>query len=119
MAYLNANHPGLAYGDGYMQGAGSMGQFVKAVGDDTFSVNTDPAVPSVGILMKDYADGEMPGIWCNGGVYETDQFSGAVNPNELLKIDSGGKLVGGATTANAVAQAISVSGGILKFKLLV
>ena len=119
MAYLNANHPGLAYGDGYMQGAGAMGQFVKAVGNDVFAVNTDPAVPSVGVLMKDYVDGEMPAFWCNGGVYETDVFSGTINANELLKIDGTGKLVGGATTANAVAQAISVSGGILKFKLLV
>lgn len=119
MAYLNANHPGLAYGDGFLQGAGSMGQFVKAVGDDAFAVNTDPATPSFGVLMKDYADGEMPAVWCNGGVYETDVFSGAITPNELLKIDGAGKLVGGGTSANAVAQAISVSGGILKFKLLV
>ena len=119
MAYLNANHSGLAYGDGYMQGAGGMGQFVKAVGNDTFAVNTDPAVPSTGVLMKDYVDGEMPTFWCNGGVYETDVFSGAINPNELLKIDGTGKLVGGGTSANAVAQAISVAGGLLKFKLLV
>jgi len=119
MAYLNANHPGLAYGDGYMQGAGSMGQFVKAVGDDTFAVNTDPAVPSFGVLMKDYADGDMPGIWCNGGVYETDAFSGTPASNELLKIDGNGNLVGGGVAADAVAQAISVSGGILKFKLLI
>jgi hypothetical protein len=119
MAYLNANHPGIAYGDGYMQGAGSMGQFVKAVGDDTFAVNTDAGTQSFGMLMKDYADGEMPALWCNGGVYETDQFSGAVNPNELLKIDATGRLVGGATNTNRVAQAISVSGGILKFKLLI
>jgi len=96
-----------------------MGQFVKAVGDDTFEVNTDAGTRSFGLLMKDYADGEMPGIWCGGGVYETDQFSGAINVNELLKIDNTGRLVGGATNNNKVAQAISVSGGILKFKLLV
>jgi len=118
MAYLNANHPGLAYGDGYMQGAGSMGQFVKAVGDDTFAVNTDPAVQSVGVLMKDYADGEMPAFWCCGGVYETDQFSGTITPNGMLQIDANGKLTP-ATTGLKVAQAISVSGGVLKFKLLV
>jgi len=119
MAYLNASHPGLAYGDGYMQGSGSLGQFVKLVGDDTFAVNTTAADPSFGILMKDYADGEMPGIWCCGGVYETDQFSGAISPDELLEIDGDGKLTGGATATSRVAQAISVSGGILKFKLLV
>ena len=119
MGYLNANHPGLAYGDGFMQGSGKLGQFVKIVGDDTFAVNTVADDPSFGILMRDYADGEMPGIWCCGGVYETDQFSGTVNPNDLLKIDAEGKLTGGATAANKVAQAVSVSGGILKFKLLV
>jgi hypothetical protein len=119
MAYFNASHPGLAYGDGVMQGAGGQGKFVKLIGNDTFAVNTDPAVPSFGILMKDYVDGDLPGIWCCGGVYETDVFTGTINPNELLKIDGSGKLIGGATAANAVAQAVSVSGGLLKFKLLV
>lgn len=119
MAYFNACHPGLAYGDGFMQGAGKMGQFVKLVGDDTFAVNTAAGDPSFGILMRDYEDGEMPGVWCCGGVYETDQYSGAVNPDDLLKIDADGKLTGGATATNRVAQAVSVSGGILKFKLLV
>ena len=119
MAYFNACHPGLAYGDGVMQGAGATGQFVKLTGNDTFAVNTDPAVPSFGVLMKDYVDGDLPGIWCNGGVYETDVFTGVITPNERLNIDGSGKLVGGGTNANAVAQAISVSGGLLKFKLLV
>ncbi|HPI76369.1 MAG TPA: hypothetical protein PLK80_06505 [bacterium] len=119
MGYLNANHPGLAYGDGYMQGAGSMGQFVKAVGDNTFAVNTDAGVQCVGMLRKDYVDGEMPAFWCCGGVYETDVFSGAITPNELLRIDANGKLTGGGNNNNKVAQALSVSGGILKFKLLI
>jgi len=118
MAYLNACHPGLAYGDGFMQGAGSLGQFVKLVGDDTFEVNTDGTVRSFGVLMKDYADGEMPGVWCCGGVYETDQYSGSINPNDMLEIDADGKLTP-VTNKIEVAQAISVSGGILKFKLLV
>lgn len=118
MAYLNASHPGLAYGDGYMQGSGSMGQFVKLVGDDIFAVNTVADDQSFGILMKDYADGEMPGIWCGGGVYETDQFSGAINPDDMLEIDANGKLTL-YTNKITVAQAVSVSGGILKFKLLV
>lgn len=120
MAYLNGSHPGLAYGDGTMQGAGAMGQFVKAVGNDIFAVNTSSTVKSFGILRKDYADGEMPGVWCCGGVFETDQFGGEIAVNGLLMVGDAGKLV--ALTGEGaipVAQAISVSGGILKFKLLI
>ena len=34
MSFLNADHPGLAYGDGYMSGAGTLGQIVKVAGND-------------------------------------------------------------------------------------
>lgn len=67
MAYLTPNHQGLCYGDGYMTGAGSLGQVVRLVGHDHFSVNTDPTLKSFGLLAKDYTDGQMPGIYCNGG----------------------------------------------------
>lgn len=72
MAFMNPCHRGLAYGDGYMQGDGAKGQVVKIAGSDLFAVNDDPTVPSFGILIKDYKAGDMPGINCNGGVYETD-----------------------------------------------
>jgi hypothetical protein len=30
---------------------------------------SDPELRYFGILIKDYAGGEMPGIYCNGGIY--------------------------------------------------
>lgn len=120
MSYLNPNHRGLAYGDGYMQGAGSCGQFVKLVGNDLFAVNTNPAVKSFGVLVKDYKNGEMPGIFCMGGVYETDVFEGTINANDELKVSTSGKLTAGVTEGDVVvAKAISVSSGTLKFRLLI
>ncbi len=117
--FINANHRGLAYGDGHMQGDGQLGRFVKLVGDDLFAVNTDPTTASFGVLIKDYTDGEMPGIYCQGGVYETDVFEGAVSAGGELGIDATGVLTAATEGAEVVAQAISVSGGVLKFRLLI
>ena len=120
MAFLNPNHRGLAYGDGYMQGDGQLGQVVKIVGNDLFGVNTDPTAKSFGILIKGYKNGEMPGIFCMGGVYETDVFEGNISPNDDLKVSANGKLTAGVGAGDeVVARAISVSSGILKFRLLV
>lgn len=120
MPFLNPNHRGLAYGDGYMQGAGSCCQVVKLVGNDLFAVNTDPTAKSFGILIKDYKNGEMPGIFCMGGVYETDVFEGNINPNDDLKVSATGKLTAGMQAGDQiVARAISLSGGTLKFRLLI
>jgi len=120
MAFLNADHPGLAYGDGYMSGAGALGQVVKVAGDDLFAVNNDPAVKSFGILRKDYADGKMPGIWFRGGVYTTDVFESTVNAGDQLKVSANSKLTAGVEAGDEViAEAISVAGGVLKFKLLI
>ncbi len=120
MAFINAAHRGLAYGDGYMQGDGELGQLVKVAGNDLFAVNTDPTVPSFGILIKRYKGGEMPGIYCMGGVYETDVFDGNVQAGDFLKASANGKLTAGVGEGDvAVGQAISVSGGTLKFRLIV
>ncbi len=118
--FLNPNHRGLAYGDGYMQGDGQLGQLVKIAGNDLFAVNADPAVRSFGILVKDYKSGEMPGIFCQGGVYETDVFEGQIAPGADLKVSANGKLTAGVQAGEQiVARAISVAGGTLKFLLLV
>ena len=63
MSFINPCHRSLAYGDGHIQGDGQLGQVVRVVGDDLFAVNTDPTKRSFGILIKDYAGGEMPGIY--------------------------------------------------------
>ena len=103
-----------------MQGAGSCGQVVKLVGNDLFAVNTDPTAKSFGILIKDYKAGDMPGIFCMGGVYETDVFEGTINADDDLKVSASGKLTAGVAAGDeVVAKAISVSSGTLKFRLLI
>lgn len=120
MSFLNPNHRGLAYGDGYLQGAGSCGQFVKLVGNDLFAVNTDPQTKSFGTLANDYKAGDMPGIFCMGGVYETDVYEGTINANDDLKVSANGKLTSGVAEGDeVVARAISMSAGTLKFRLLI
>ncbi len=117
--FINADHPiGCSYSDGYLQGDGALGQVVKIVGDDLFAVNTDPAAKSFGLLKKDYANGDMPGIYCGGGIYTTDVFSGAIAAGDDLMVGADGKLAKLATPGIdlKVAEAISVSGGVLKFK---
>jgi len=119
MAFLNADHPGLAYGDGTMSGAGTLGQVVKVAGNDLFAVNTDPTARSFGILRKGYADGKMPGIWCRGGIYTTDVFEGTIEAGDPLAVSAAGVLTADVGEgALVIAEAISVSGGVLKFKLL-
>lgn len=118
MAIINSCHHGLAYGDGYMQGDGQMGQVVRLVGNDLFTVNTDSETPSFGILIKDYKGGDMPGIYCDGGVYETDSHEGSINPGDELMVSANGYLTNGVgNNDQVIATAISVSGGVLKFKM--
>ena len=121
MPFINPCHRGLAYGDGHIQGEGALGQVVAITGNDLFAVNTDPSVQSFGVLIKDYASGDMPGIYCMGGVYETDVFEGTINAGDDLKVSANGKLTGGVIAEGelVVARAISVAGGTLKFRLLV
>ncbi|MBI5789193.1 MAG: hypothetical protein HZA78_10100 [Candidatus Schekmanbacteria bacterium] len=118
--FLNADHPnGMSYGDGYLQGDGSLGQVVKIAGDDLFAVNTDPAARSFGLLMKDYKSGDMPGIYCGGGIYTTDVFTGAIVAGDALMVGVDGKLTKQTGVNPQIGAAISVSGGVLKFKLLI
>ena len=119
MSFINGDHPGLAYGDGYMAGAGAKGQVVKVDDNDKFAVNIDPAARSFGILRNDYEDGKMPGIWCNGGIYTTDVFEGTITAGDALCVSVNGKLIAVAGSEIVIAEAISVNGGVLKFKLLI
>jgi hypothetical protein len=90
------------------------------VGNDLFAVNIDPTVKSFGVLIKDYKAGEMPGIFCMGGVYETDVFEGTINAGDDLKVSENGKLIAGVQAGEEiVARAISISSGTLKFRLLI
>jgi len=122
MPFLDVKHDtGIAYGDGYIQGGGVSGQVMRIVGDDLFAVADDPTEPAFGVLYADVKDGEMPTIYTDGGVYETDNFTGNLQANDLLKVHAdNGNLTNGVQAGDVVvAQAISVSGGVLKFRLLV
>ena len=120
--YLDVKHDtGIAYGDGFAQGDAVCGSVMKLVGDDLFAVADDPTEPAFGILLKDVKSGEMPTIYTGGGVYETDNFTGTIHADERLKAHATNhNLTNGAQPGDfIVAQAISMSGGVLKFKLLV
>ncbi len=121
MSFLNADHPaGIAYGDGYMQGDGALGQVLEIACDDLFAVNIVSTNRSFGLLMKDYSNGAMPGIFCGGGIYTTDVFTGAVSAGDELMVGGDGKLTTRASNNDVlIGEAISVSDGILKFKLLI
>ncbi len=120
MAFINPCHRGLAYGDGYMQADGQLGQVVSAVGNDLFAANINPRDPSFGILIKDYKAGDMPGIYCDGGVYETDAYEGTISAGEELRVSPNGFLTNGVgNNDKVVAQAISVQDNVLKFRLLI
>ena len=123
MAYfVDVKHDtGIAYGDGYAQGDAVCGSVMKIVGNDLFAVADDPTEPAFGILFKDVKAGDMPTIYIGGGVYETDNFTGPIAADDLLKVhpDNHNLTAGIAEGERAVAQAISADGGVLKFRLLV
>ena len=60
-------------------------------------------------------------IWMNGGIYETDKFTAGVAAGDDLMFDTGAgeikKWVTGTPVPLVIGKAISVSGGILKFRL--
>ncbi len=53
-------------------------------------------------------------------VYETDVFDGTIQPGDALKVSANGKLCAGVQTGeHVIARAIAVTGGLLKFILLI
>ena len=133
--FFNACHPGLAYGDGDLKGPGVPGQAVKLSGDDEFTVCaavTDAAVGLLGRIDLTEAQevlGVLPGatdlnkavIWINGGIYETDKFTAGIVAGDDVMFDTSAgeikKWVTGTPDPQVIGKAISVAGGILKFKL--
>ena len=122
MAYfVDVKHDtGIAYGDGYAQGDAVCGSVMKVVGNDLFGVADDPTEPAFGILFKDVKAGDMPTIYTEGGVYETDNFTGPIQANDLLKVhpDNHNLTAGVQQGERVIAQAIFCEGGVLKFRLL-
>jgi len=120
MPYVQPLAPGFRYGLGTISGAGTAGQLVRISGENLITVNTDPAKRSFGMLERTYKDGEMPGVICSGGIYETDQFVGTPAPGDELACDAAtGKLKVKGATEFAVGEVISAGSGVLRFKLFV
>lgn len=120
MAFVEIKAPGFSYGLGTISGDGEAGQLVKISGDNLFALNDDSTTRSFGILAKTYKDGEMCGVFCLGGIYETDQYEGSPTPGDALACDaSTSKLKTTGDGDFVVAEAISIAAGILRFKLLV
>ena len=133
--FFNACHPGLAYGDGELKGPGVPGQAVKLTGDDEFTLCAAVADVAVGIIGKvdlleaqevlgvlpESTDLNKAVVWMNGGVYETDAFTAGVAAGEDLMFDTVAgeikKWVTGTPVPQVIGKAISVAGGILKFRL--
>jgi len=128
--FFNPCHPGLAYGDGDLKGPGDPGQAVKLTGDDEFAVCAAVTDAAVGILGSlDLLEHETPAagdlhkavIWLNGGIYETDKFTAGAAAGDDLMFDTAAgeikKWVTGTPPPQVIGKAISVAGGILKFRL--
>ena len=125
--YFNPSHPGIAYGDGELQGPGEKGQFVKLAGSDLFQVVSDAADVPVGVIYNlDKLKHVTPGatdrnkvaIYIGGGIYETDNVTGPINAGDDLSFDpTAGNLKTGGETDTVVGKALAVEGSVVKFKL--
>ena len=120
MAYVQPLAPGFRYGLGAIVGGGQAGQLVRLTGDNAFSVNTDPALRSFGLLERTTKDGELGGVFCLGGIYETNVFVGTPAPGDELACDAAtGKLKVKGQGEFAVGEAMASASGVLRFKLYV
>ena len=121
MSFVDPKFPGIAYGMGTITEAGDTGQFVMISGHDEFALTDAAETKSFGILYKPAASGEMCTVFTGGGIYETDCYVGAISPKNLLKVDPTTKMLAAGVSGSeiAVAEAISLLGGVLRFKLLV
>jgi hypothetical protein len=119
MPYVQPLAPGFRYGLGAITGGGSAGNLVRLTGDNEMSVNTDPAKRSFGLLEKTTKDGELGGVFCLGGIYETDVFVGSPAPGDELACDATGKLKVKGQGEFAVGEVIAAASGVLRFKLYV
>ena len=126
--YFNPSHPGIAYGDGELQGPGEKGQFVKLIENDTFQVVSDAADVPIGVIYNlDKLKNVTPGatdrnkvaVFMDGGIYETDNVTGSISAGDDLSFDpTAGNLKTAGEAETVVGKALAVEGSIVKFKLL-
>ena len=125
---FNPSHPGIAYGDGELQGPGEKGQFVKLIDNDLFQVVSDAADVPIGVIYNlDKLKNVTPGatdrnkvaVFMDGGIYETDNVTGTINAGDDLSFDpTAGNLKVAGEAETVVGKALAVEGSIVKFKLL-
>lgn len=120
MAYVKPLLPGKSYGLGTASAAVNAGYPAKVSGNDTFA-NGDATSATAGVIAKNAASGEGVAIFMDGGVYETDVFESGVAAGDPLKVGSTGKLAKNTTPESTpiVGQALSVSSGVMVYKLFV
>jgi hypothetical protein len=121
MAYITPLFPaGIRYGLGTASADVQAAHAAKLTGNDTLA-HGDSTSPVVGLFIKDAESGKMPAVYCCGGVYETDVFTGTIAAGDLLTVGSDGKLKTSAApeTDQLVGLALSVVSGVLRFKLFV
>ena len=120
MAYVEPKAPGFRYGLGAVSEDATVGQCVRLTDGDVFSVTDDAEVRSFGILAASCKKDELCGVYCLGGIYETDQYAGEIAASEALACDATtGTLKAASGDEFVMGEAISVASGVLRFKLLV
>jgi len=108
---------GRAYGVGVADGAVYGGRCAKITGNDKFALQNSASGITAGVFSGDRDSGQLCTVYLDG-VYETDQFiSGAAAGNQLAADASTGKLKAAGEGETVVGLALSVSSGILRFKL--
>jgi len=125
--FFNPSHPGIAYGDGELQGPGEKGQFVKLIENDTFQVVSDAADVPVGVIYNldklkhvtpAATDRNKVAIYMCGGIYETDNVTGTIAADDDLTFDpTNGNLKTAGEAETVVGKALAVEGSVVKFKL--
>ena len=120
MAYVEPKAPGFRYGLGTISADAVAGQCVRLTDANAFSVNDDAAKRSFGILVASCDKDALCGVYCMGGIYETDQYTGNISAGDELACDADtGTLKAASGDDFVMAEAISVVSGVLRFKLLV
>ena len=125
--FFNPSHPGIAYGDGELQGPGEQGQFVKLIDNDTFQVVSDAGDVPVGVIYNlDKLKYVTPGatdrnkvaVYMDGGIYETDNVTGTITADDDLTFDPTNANIKTASEGDTiVGKALAVEGSVVKFKL--
>lgn len=118
MPYVKPLMPGKAYGLGTASATVMAGYPAKVSGNDQFA-HGDTTSACAGIVARDTASGTKVTVYMDGGIYETDVFETGIAAGDPLKIGATGKLAKSLDPGNdlLVGQAMSVSGGILVYKL--